>query len=302
MKDYYSTLGVSEKASADEIKKAYRRLAKENHPDATGGDKKKGERFKEVSEAYGVLSDTEKRAQYDQLRANPAAQNAEWGGATGVDLGDIFAQFFGGQRGHSKNGAGPGYSIHVEEFGDGGGFGGFGDLFGGFTGRGARRRGAPRPPRERALLELDLREAALGTVKSLRWKGETMKVRIPAGVDTGARLRVGELSVEIRVRPDPQLRREGADIHSDVPIAFEEAALGARVEVPTLDGPVALTIPPGTSSGQTLRLRGKGVVTEPGSRGDQYVHVHIVVPPKLSPRARELLEQFQRETNFKPRG
>src|SRR5262249_43259016 len=162
MKDYYSTLGVSEGAGAEEIKKAYRKLAKEYHPDATGGDVKKGERFKDVSEAYSVLGDETKRSQYDQLRANPSAQNARWGGDTGVDIGDIFAQFFGGAA-RGGNGAG----FRVETFGDDGGGGGgfgFGDIFGGGRRRGGRRARA----QEVYALELELPEAALGTTKTLQ--------------------------------------------------------------------------------------------------------------------------------------
>jgi molecular chaperone DnaJ len=292
VKDYYATLGVSEKASPEEIKKYYRKLAKENHPDATGGDAKKGERFKDISEAYGVLGDQTKRSQYDQLRANPMAQNARWGGDTGVDIGDIFAQFFGGARG---NGGG----FRVETFTDDGGGFGFGDLFGGAS----RRRGGRRARAQEIYgLELDLPEAALGTTKTVQTpRGKTVTIRIPPGADEGSRLRAGDMSVEIHVRPHPEFRREGNDIHSDLTIAFDEAMLGAKVDVPTLDGRVAVTIPPGTSSGAVLRLRGKGAGVPSGGRGDHYVHVRISVPKDLSPKARKLVEELAKETGFKAR-
>jgi DnaJ-class molecular chaperone len=297
VKDYYSTLGVSEKATPEEIKKTYRKLAKEYHPDATGGDVKKGEKFKDISEAYGVLGDETKRSQYDQLRANPMAQNARWGGDTGVDIGDIFAQFFGG----AARGGNGGTTFRVETFGDDGGGGGFGfgDIFGG----GSRRRGGRRArAQELYVLELDLREAALGTTKTVQTpRGKAVTIRIPPGADEGSRLRAGDMSFEIHVRPHSDFRREGADIHSDLAISFDEAMLGAKVDVPTLDGRVALTIPPGTSSGATLRLRGKGASIARDGRGDHYVHVRIAVPKDLSPKARKLVEELAKETGFKPR-
>ena len=293
MKDYYATLGVSEKATPEEIKKSYRKLAKEYHPDATGGDAKKESRFKDVSEAYGVLGDQTKRSQYDQLRANPNAQNARWGGDTGVDIGDIFAQFFGG--GARGNGSG----FRVETFTDDGGGFGFGDLFGG----GTRRRGGRRQrAQEIYALELELPEAALGTTKTVQTpRGKTVTIRIPPGADNGSRLRAGDMSFEIHVKPHPDFRREGADIHSDLTVSFDEALLGAKVDAPTLDGRVALTIPPGTSSGATLRLRGKGAAIPHHGRGDHYVHVQIAVPKDLSPKARKLVEELAKETGFKPR-
>jgi DnaJ-class molecular chaperone len=304
VKNYYATLGVSETASEQEIKKAYRKLAKENHPDATGGDKKKGERFKEVSEAYSILSDKTKRSQYDQLRHNPQAQNAQWGGATGVDISDIFAQFFGGAAGRSAAGnARGGVHFRVEHFGEGGG--GFGDMFDMF-GQQSRRRGrraepAAEPARATGVLELDFRDAALGGVKPIAVDGKTLQIRIPPGVDNGSRLRAGDITFEIRVRPDATFRRDGPDIHSDLAISIDEAVLGAKIPVATLEAPVTVTVPPGTSSGATLRLRGKGVASTRGAHGDHYVHIRIAVPKQVSPRARELLEEFARVTGFKPR-
>lgn len=321
MKDYYAALGVSESASADEIKKAYRKLAKENHPDATGGDARKSDKFKEASEAYGVLSDETKRSQYDQIRKNPFAQNAEFGGDTGIDIGEIFAQFFGGGVGRGgRRGTGRAGNSRVSfDFGDFGNYGQgqgqgmpggdfFSDMFGG--GRGGRqggqpgqagRRGRARQAAQISLLELDLREAVLGTVKTLTVGRDTVQVRIPPGVSDGTRLRAGDLSLEIRVRPHPQFRREGADLHHDLAISVGEALLGGKVEVPTIDGKVAMSIPAGTSSGATLRLRGKGVAHANGTRGDQLVHIRIVVPREISPQVRKLAEELEAAMAFRPR-
>jgi DnaJ-class molecular chaperone len=299
MKDYYSTLGVSEGAAAEEIKKAYRKLAKQYHPDATGGDAKKGDRFKEISEAYSVLGDATKRSQYDQLRQNPQAQSAEWGGTTGVDISDIFAQFFGGGRaGGGRNGSGPHVEWHVESMGGDQGGSPFGDLFSSFGGgRRKGKRGAA-AQRQVYLLELDFKEAALGAVKTVQPpSGQAVTIRIPPGAQEGTRLRAGDLSFQIVVRPHATLRREGNDIHSDVMVGFAEAMLGGKVDVETLDGKVALTVPHGTSSGATLRLRGKGAAAPGGARGDHYVHVGISVPKTLSPKARELVEELARETS-----
>jgi curved DNA-binding protein len=310
VKDYYATLGVAESASADEIKKAYRKKAKEYHPDATGGDTKKESRFKEVSEAYSVLSDKQKREQYDQLRKNPYAQGAQWGGDTGIDISEIFAQFFGGgARGRSgwAGAGGPGVQFRVEHAGGNemGGADFFSDLFSGGAGARTGRAGRRRASRERpvGLLELDLREAALGAVKTVTLDGHTQTIRIPPGANNGARLRAGDQAYEIRVRPDAELRREGTDIHSDLTVGVDEAILGARVDVRTLDGTVSLIIPPGTSSGATLRLKGKGAYAAGRpDRGDQYVHIRIAVPKSVTPEAGELIRQFAAKTGFRPRG
>src|SRR5262249_22410080 len=154
-------------------------------------------------------------------------------------------------------------------------------------------RGRRQRAQEIYVLELDLPEAALGTTKTVTTpRGKTVTIRIPPGAEEGSRLRAGDLAFEIHVRPHPQFHREGADIDSDLTISFDEAMLGAKVDVPTLDGRVALTIPPGTSSGATLRLRGKGAALTGGRRGDHYVHIQVAVPKDLSPRARKLVEEL----------
>jgi DnaJ-class molecular chaperone len=309
MKDLYAILGVPENADADAIKKAYRKLAKQNHPDATGGDKKKTERFKDVGDAYEVLSDAKKRSEYDRLRQAPV-------GADGMPQGfdaDTFSQIFGDYRTGGQGGG----------RGTAGGFGDFGDLFstlfggGGPAGQpGARGRG--RGSDMQGAVEVSFREAALGTRRSLRaGSGQNVEVNVPAGVESGARLRVpgqggpaprhgrpGDLFLDITVLPDPHLRRSGRDIELTLPLTWAEACLGTQVDVPTLDGSVRLTIPAGTSSGAKLRLRGKGVKGADGTRGDQFCRIEVIVP-KLDPDDKELrglVEELDRRAKtVKPR-
>jgi DnaJ-class molecular chaperone len=294
MKDLYATLGVPDSADADTIKKAYRKLAKQNHPDATGGDKKKTERFKEIGDAYAVLSDPKKRHEYDRLRHAPV-------GADGMPQGfdaDAFSQIFGDFRGGGASG----------------GFSDLGDLFssifgmGGGMGQGRVRSG--RGSDMQAALEVSFREAALGTRRTLRTgSGQSVEVNVPPGVESGARLRLpgqggqaqrggrpGDLFLDVTVVPDPHLRRNERDIELALPLTVTEAILGTQVDVPTVDGSVRVTIPPGTSSGAKLRLRGKGVKDSDGTRGDQFCRIEIVVP-KLDPddkAGRGLVEQLDR--------
>lgn len=295
MKDLYAILGVPENADADTIKKAYRKLAKQNHPDVTGGDKKKTERFKEIGDAYAVLSDAKKRQEYDRLRHAPV-------GADGMPQGfdpDAFSQIFGDFRAGG---------------GGGGGFGDLGDLFSSIFGMGGgmgggRVRGS-RGSDMQGAVEVSFREAALGTRRTLRTgSGQSVEVNVPPGVESGARLRVpgqggqaprggrsGDLYLDVTVVPDPHLRRNERDIELALPLSVSEAVLGTQVDVPTVDGSVRLTVPPGTSSGSKLRLRGKGVKGPDGTRGDQLCRIEIVVP-KISPddkTVRTLVEELDR--------
>lgn len=295
--DYYKVLGVSREASADEIRRAYKKLARENHPDMKPNDKAAAERFKEVQEAYGVLSDPTKREQYDRYGAsfkNAGRGGQAWTGGTGpVDFGDLF-------------GAG---GIDL------------GDLFGGGFGGGGRR--ATRPTRGRDVttsITVPFLVAAEGGQHEIQLqrdgKVERLNIKIPAGVNDGGTIRLaqqgepggsggpaGDVLITVRVAPHPYFRREGNNLLIDLPVTPSEAALGAKIEVPTLtEGTVLLTMPPGTSSGAKLRLRGKGVPDQKTRmRGDQFAIIKIVVPRELSPEARALFEQLSQVESQSPR-
>ncbi|HLK91329.1 MAG TPA: DnaJ C-terminal domain-containing protein [Polyangia bacterium] len=307
MKDLYKTLGVAEDADEAAIKKAYRKLAKEYHPDITGGDKRKTERFKEINEAYDVLGDAKKRKEYDRLKHAPVRPD---GMPEGFDA-ETFAQTFG----RSRAGAGG-----VEFSGDFDISDMFASLFGGAGGAPGGgfdpRRVRQRPTRGADMsgrLEVTFLESVLGGKRAIRTgAGSTVEVNIPPGVENGGRLRLpgqgapaparngapGDLYLDIEVRSDPHLHRRGPDVELDLPVTFSEAALGAKIEVPTVEGRVTVTVPPGTSSGARLRLRGRGVKNADGSRGDQLCRVEIVAP-KIKPddaESRRLIEEFGHRT------
>jgi DnaJ-class molecular chaperone len=306
MKDLYKTLGVAENADDAAIKKTYRKLAKEFHPDVTGNDKKKTERFKEINEAYAVLGDAQKRKEYDRLKHAPVRPD---GMPEGFDA-DEFARTFGGRAtagGVEFNG-----NFDVGDI--------FASLFGGAPGGRATQSwgGRVRPRQSRGAdvigqLPVTFAEAALGTKRSVRTTdGGTVEIAIPAGVENGGRLRVpgkgapapgaggvpGDMYLDLDVRPDPHLRRAGDDIELELPVTISEAVLGAKVQVPTVEGPVTLTIPPGTSSGARLRLRGRGIKRPDGTRGDQIARVEIMAP-RIQPddtETRKLFEQIAERT------
>jgi DnaJ-class molecular chaperone len=306
MKDLYKTLGVAESADEAAIKKAYRKLAKEFHPDITGDDKKKTERFKEINEAYDVLGDSKKRKEYDRLKHAPIRPD---GMPEGFDA-EAFAQTFG----RSRAGAGGGGMSGEFDMNDL-----FSTLFGGGGGQGVGfdpRRQRTRPARGTDMegrIEVTFLESIVGGKRTVRTgSGTAVEVNIPSGVEDGGRLRLpgqggpaparngtpGDLYLDIEVRPDPFLRRRGTDIELDLPVTFAEAALGAKIEVPTVEGRVTITVPPGTSSGARLRLRGRGVKSADGSRGDQLCRVEIVAP-KIGPddaETRKLIEEIARRT------
>lgn len=315
MKDLYKILGVTESADDATIKSAYRKLAKENHPDVTGGDKRKTERFKEINEAYAILGDKQKRSEYDRLKHAPVAPD---GMPEGFDP-EAFARAFGGGGGRPGRG---GVTF-------GGDFGGdIGDIFsslfgdaaarrGGFGGAGRARARTSRGTDLVTTLEIPFAEAALGTRRTVRTgSGSTADVNIPPGVDTGARLRVpgqggpapgkggspGDLYLDVTVLPHRHLRRSGPDVELALPVSVSEAALGAKISVPTLEGPVTLTIPPGTSSGAKLRLRGRGVKNPDGSRGDQICRVEVAVPKGApdQPELKRLFEELAKITADRP--
>ncbi|HMC95060.1 MAG TPA: J domain-containing protein [Polyangia bacterium] len=310
MKDLYKTLGVSETADEATIKKAYRKLAKDLHPDVTGDDKKKTERFKEINEAYAVIGEAEKRKEYDRLKHAPVRSD---GMPEGFDA-EAFARTFGGRARTTASGVEVGGDFDMNDL--------FANLFGGAGGQAGNpwARARTRPVRGADIggrLEVSFAEAALGAKRSVRTgSGGTVEVSIPPGVESGGRLRLpgqggaapakggtpGDLYLEIEVRPDPFLRRQDDDIELDLPVTMTEAALGAKVEVPTVEGPVTVTVPPGTSSGARLRLRGRGVKNADGSLGDQFCRVEIVTP-KIKPddaETRRLFEEIAKRTNPGP--
>jgi molecular chaperone DnaJ len=362
-RDYYTVLGLNRGASESEVKRAYRKFARKFHPDVNPGDKTAEAKFKEVTEAYEVLSSPEKRQQYDQFghdgpqRSAGGAQpgggfdgfdfgRVDFGSGGLGDLGDFFSGLFGGARGAQPDGPAKGEDIHYSldiDFADavrgvsteivvqkhspceacrGSGAkpgsaldvcpecGGSGRR----TGRGLRRtsdpclrcRGNGKIGRE-ACRSCGGRGTTFGT--------ERIAVKIPGGVDTGSRIRLqgkgepgqnggpsGDLFIVTRVRPHPVLERKGDNLHIEIPITITEAALGARIEVPTIDGPTGMRVPPETSSGQVFRLRGKGIPhLKGGGQGDQLVTVKIVAPKNLDVRSQELLREFARLNPGDPR-
>jgi molecular chaperone DnaJ len=308
-KDFYGVLGVDKDASANDIKKAYRKLARTLHPDAKPGDAAAEQRFKEVGEAYAVLSDPEQREQYDAVRAmaGGARFTAGPGGQAGFE--DLFGGLFGGGAG-----APGGTRVRFTTGGPAGapgGQAGFEDLLGGLFGGGYEGYGAPRGPRPgqdvQATTTLPFRDAVTGSTVTLRTAdGRTVTARIPAGVKDGQRIRLrgkgqpgedgapaGDLVITVSVAPHPVFTREGDNLKVTVPVSFPEAALGAQVPVPTLDGgTVRVKVPPGTPSGRTLRVRGRGVKTK-NATGDLLVTVQVAVPQRLNHEAREAVEAFQ---------
>ena len=255
--DHYKVLGVKSDASADEIKRAYRKLARKYHPDSTGGDKRAESKFKEVSTAYDVLGDPEKRAEYDALRSGGGGVPFGAGAPPGaeVDLGDLFSQMFSGGFGGGPGGGPGGGRVRYNVYTSGGPFEGepFAEEIPLGGARRARRKRKPEPPAERT-------------------------VRAPDGT---------------------KLTQRGHDVYSDVRVALDEAILGTVTSVSTLTGKANVKIPPGTSSGVKLRLRGKGAEKGRGSRGDHFVTVHIDVPKNVDEEAQKLLVQFMERTRGK---
>jgi curved DNA-binding protein len=295
-RDYYEVLGVSRTASADDIKKAYRKLARDHHPDRNPGDKQAEARFKEIQDAYDVLNDPKKKAQYDQFGF--AGPQAGFGGPGG-------GFHWGG--GGFPGGAG-GVEMDPEILQDIlGRMGGFEDLFA-RPGRGPRGSRQRRPPEPAQAVEhevsVDFLRAALGGKISLQVDGREIDVKIPAGMEEGKVMRLrgqgpggADMHLKVHIQPHPYFRREGNNILLDVPLSLAEAVLGAKVEVPTLDGTMlAVKIPPGTSSGARLRLRGKGI-----NGGDQFIEIKVVVPAPKDDRSRELIEQFAQLNPQNPR-
>ena len=307
-RDYYEILGVARSAKEEEIKKAYRKLARKYHPDLNPNNKQSEEKFKEIQEAYEVLGDATKRQKYDQLGANwkngaEFTPPPNWGGQGGINLEDLF-----GRAGQQRGGT---FSDFFEIL--------FGSMGGGFgtgtsPGPGGRARSSSRSSRSDAETELSLplEEMHRGTTRTLTVRmGNAEKkidVRIPPGARNDSRVRIpggatngGDLYVRLRQEPNAQFKVNGDDTETEVAITPWEAALGGNVEVHTLDGKTEIRIPAGIGSGQRIRLANRGLNVRGGGRGDHYVRVKIAVPKHLSDAERKLFEELSRVSPFKPR-
>ena len=321
-KDYYQSLGVTRDASADDIRKAFRKLAREYHPDVAKDKKSAEEKFKEINEAYEVLSDPAKRKKYDSLGANwnrtQAAPGAAWiGGGRGFrgQNGEEFEFHFGGT----------GFSDFFEQF-----FGGRGERGFGFEdfAQGQRAGGAGGAAMRGQDIEGDilvtLDEALNGSVRTISFQrlnrqtgqavSENFRVRVPVGVAEGQMIRVsgkgeagfnggpaGDLYLRVRFAQHPDFRVRGSDLYYDLDLAPWEAVLGTTVSIPAIDGPVSVKVPAGANKGQQLRVRGKGLPGAGGTRGDLYAVIAIQMPPEVSAAERELWQQLAQGSNFNPR-
>jgi DnaJ-class molecular chaperone len=329
--DYYQTLGLPRTASQAEIKKAFRRLAREHHPDAKPGDSAAERRFKQINEAHAVLSDPEKRKKYDMLGANWEAYShadpagayaggnpfAGFGGggrsgqaggvryefrtAGGGEFSDFFRTFFAadegpaaGTRGRTASG-GPTFEEILGQMGIDD------SLPRGGSRAGGTRAGGRRPtPTAEAIAEIGLEEAFHGTTRRVDVDGKRLEVTIPRGADNGTRVKLtgqgpggGDLVVVVRVRPHPVFTRRGADLERELPVTLNEALLGAEVPVATLKGKVLLTIPPGTQNGRTFRLKGQGMPHLRGDgTGDLLAKTRVVLPTSLDPKAEKAARTF----------
>jgi DnaJ-class molecular chaperone len=321
MRDPYDVLGISKTASADEVKKAFRKLAKKYHPDQNKNDPKAKEKFAEANTAYEIVGDTTKRAQFDRGEIGP----------DGKPRG--FEGFGAGGPGGFRRQAGPGGAEHFEfNFGGGAPFGAggpgpgagpggfsagdiFSELFGGGRGRGGRAGPPPKGEDFAATVLAPLSEVAkAGKVNVVMPTGRTLEVKIPRGVEDGQQIRLrgqgkpsphggeaGDAIVTLKFAPHPLFKVEGRDLRLDLPLTLYEAALGASVAVPTLEGKVEMTIPPNSSSGRTLRLRGKGLEGAGGVRGDLYVSLKIVLPDQADPDFEALMRRWRESKPYDPR-
>ena len=304
-KDFYKVLGVDKKASADEIKKAFRRQARQYHPDVRPDDKASEQKFKEINEAYEVLSDEKKRKEYDTFGSDFQSRAGGAGGFTGGRAGGFdFSDLFSGGGGRT-------FSSSGNPFGGQGGDPSdiFSNLFGG--GGGCQGR-APRPSRggnAEHQVEIDFAEAVHGTELKLRIDNQQVNVKVPPGTVDGARLRLkgkghpgvnngpaGDLILTIKVHPDKIFSMQGRDLLCQVEIPLTTALLGGKIEVPTFSGKAMLKVKEGAQNGQKMRLRGKGVAAAKGTKaGDQIVELKVVLPKSLSPKAKELVKKLEKE-------
>ncbi|MEW5685112.1 MAG: DnaJ C-terminal domain-containing protein [Pseudomonadota bacterium] len=303
-RDPYQELGVARTASADEVRKAFRKLAKENHPDTNPGNKAAEERFKRVSAAFDIVGDAEKRKKFDaglidadgRETAPGFGGGGPWGGGQGrggrfrtesyegADLGDILGEMFGGGRGGRSGGMGGG--------------------FGGFSQRGADTR---------ARLEIDLEDAIRGGKRRIAFSdGRTIDVTIPKGAQDGQTLRLkgqgqpgragpGDAFIEIAIATHPVFKREGESLVMDLPVTFYDAVLGGKVEAPTPDGAVMVTVPKGSNTGARLRLKGKGLADAKGGRGDLFARLVVVLPEPSDPAFEAFAEEQKTKRPYSPK-
>jgi DnaJ-class molecular chaperone len=302
--DFYNSLGLNRDASVDDIQKAYRRLARKYHPDVNPDDATAKKKFQEIQKAYEVLNDTEKREMYDRYGSSFESMGAGGprGGGASFDQVD-FEQMFGGGAGGSGS---P-----------------FADLFGQFGGGRAGSRGRPRPRPTRGTdvqhtLTVPFQSAVLGgeaqiSVKRPSGKIETITVKIPVGIVSGKTIRLrgqgngsptggpaGDLLIKINASPHAHYQRRGDDLEINLPVTLAEATFGAKIDVPTPHGEITLTVPPATSSGKRLRIKGHGVKTKTGT-GDLYVEIHIVLPEEIDETTKELVKQIEAAQQLTPR-
>lgn len=311
-RDPYLELGVSRTASAAEIRKAFHKLAKQHHPDANKGDKKSEEKFKQVSAAFDILGDVDKRKKFDAGEIDADGRETMRGGFGGGGGGNPFGAGFGGRGRAGGMGGGEGPEIDLNDlFGDilgrnrgagagaGGGFGG-----GGFAAKGADVR---------ARLDIDLEEAIKGGKKRVAFSdGRTIDVTIPAGAQEGQTLRLkgqgspgrggqGDAMIELAIKPHPIYRPENGALVMDLPISVPDAVLGGKVEAPTPDGPVTLSIPKGSNSGAKLRLKGRGLADAKGHRGDLFARLVVTLPDAPDAELEKFAETWREKRPYAPK-
>jgi curved DNA-binding protein len=311
--DLYAVLGVPKTAEADAVKKAYRKLAAQLHPDKNPGNKSAEARFKQVNHAYDVLGDAKKRKLYDEFGEEGLREGFD------AERARAYRGWASRQPSGGRNGFAGAEGFDPEELfgGAAAGGGGFSDLFGDLMGRARRSRGPMRGPELESEITIDFASAVRGATLELRPQGHLgtpLTVRIPAGAVEGSRVRIagqggpspnggprGDLVLTVHVTPHPHFRREGDDLHLDLPITLAEAHRGAKVRVPTPDASVNLKVPEGTQSGQVVRLRGKGVTRKGRPPGDLYVHFLIQVPASRSEEVSRLVDELAKFQTEDPR-
>jgi DnaJ-class molecular chaperone len=307
--DPYKELGIPRSASADEVRKAFRKLAKQHHPDTNPGDKGSEEKFKRVSAAFDIVGDVEKRAKFDK-------------GEIDADGRETFRGFGGGQGGGFRGGPQGGFGSGQQ--GSSAQFEGvdLNDILGGMFGGGGGRRGGfggfdqsppPKGADVRGKIDIDLEDAINGAKKRISFSdGRTIEVAVPKGATDGQTLRLkgqgqggrggaGDALIEISIKPHPLYRREGDALVMDLPVSVPDAVLGGKVTAPTPDGNVALTVPPGSNSGQTLRLKGRGMPDSKGKRGDLLARIMVTLPEEADETLSQIAEQWRAERPYTPR-